>query len=1041
MMTRHSRDTRRTRPRLGWGTPPSLFLLLLLLIQSVACTTPPTQQDTPSPEPSPDACAVETPTPLPITPEPPLCTSGDCLYTLRINELMPDNEGAYIDEEGQTDDWIELYNSGDQPFSLLGFALSDRPDEPHLLPDVTIPAGGTVIVWADEDLEQGPIHVDFKLSAGGETVYLWAPDGTVLDQVTFPALAINDAWMRVPDGTGEPVACRFATPARKNEQCGPPPPPSLSDDVTFCPYLWPDPWPALPHPLVINELALRPARFIELVNSGPTTVRLADYSLRIAAHAPGTPWPGSGDGTALSLPDISLPVGEMVAVAVTESQVADVAARAGFEGVVTVFSNAPGSQGTSVDRVDFIQWPAPTQTTSAILARQPTLTGPFTYCANASPGEANEACTALESRDVGSYLRALHTPSDFAQLAAGEPKLGLEGVKFIVDLDMGNQVYLLNSSVWDLHYTFVREVIEGQAHLDRCDPEQAAEFNAGWGAFSEENYFTVEGRRYLLGWLSRYGSNDLHGVEFSTGDEIVASQMAHAFFTAVARTPNPKDWYVHAADARQTNELLSIGGQVPAIGVNAAYTGITYQPLNEGVTYGVLEFIPSTELATAPLGTQIIVLTDEVPLDIGLVAGVITEAFQTPLSHVAILSKNRGTPNMSLVDAHTHPEVAPFLGKLVRFEVSSGDFSIQLTTPEEANAFWESQQNNEPPLVPALDLTPTGIQVLEEKGLEDLPSIGAKAAQLAELMRLSRSQTSGEIPIHTHRDAFAIPVKHYLEHFVSSGAAARLAQLQADPSFQADPTVRAEGLEGLRALIREYPVEPALLATVEAHVEATFGTQSVRFRSSSNTEDIPGFSGAGLYTSVSGAVGDKDESIEAAMRTVWASLWNTRAYEEREFYHIAQDLVAMAILCHEAFPSEKANGVGISRNVLDPTRSSYYFNVQYGEAAVTNPAPGIVADEMLYRFGIEPPEWYLAYSSFQDKAAPTSTVLSADELETVMLTLKEIHNYFRPLLDPTLENAYFAMDIEFKLLGESRELLVKQARPFSYGKGVTDACE
>src|SRR5262249_223684 len=144
--------------------------------------------------------------------------------------------------------------------------------------------------------------------------------------------------------------------------------------------------------------------------------------------------------------------------------------------------------------------------------------------------------------------------------------------------------------------------------------------------------------------------------------------------------------------------------------------------------------------------------------------------------------------------------------------------------------------------------------------------------------------------------------------------------------------------------------------------------ERVRFRSSSNTEDLPSFNGAGLYTSVSAELDDPERKVEDAMRIVWASLWNTRAYDERRYANIDDEKIAMGVLVHPASLSEEANGVAVSRNILDRNRGDmYYINVQAGEASVTNPAPGIATDQLTYSWNYMP---QITYSS-------ASTVLPA----------------------------------------------------------------
>jgi hypothetical protein len=952
------------------------------------------------------------------------------VLTLRINEVMSQNEGAWIDERGETGDWIELVNRGPAAADPRAYWLEDASGRRARLGGPALAPGERRLFWADDDEDVSAAHLPFALSSQGDVLRLTDETGRVSDELTLPALGENEVFARFPDEQGEAQVCRYASPLRGNGGvCTPPEPPALVDDVSFAPGALPADFPPAPAGVGLSELALRPDvnedAFIELENRGATAVELGRLSLRISTHAPDQPWPGPLQGTDVVLPARTLGPGERHAFPLESTELAVLEADASFEGVVTLFDR---DSGESLDRVDFMSWPR-----GAALMRTPG-TRLYQYCTNITPDEA-EACEPLASRPVGDRLRHLRTPGDYAALAEGGDEVGIQSVKFVVDLQAPGLVHLLSSARWPLHYTFVRELVYRQPELDRCDAAQNSEFYQGWSDFSATEYYRVEGRRFLLGTLSHHGGAGLDAVEYTYGDLISGEQMRDGFLAAVSHTDAPSRWVLRPQDDNQVQKARGIEGSVPLVGPNAPFAGVTYQPLTEGVTFGTLRFVPAAELDGATLGPDVIVVTDDVPNDIPLVGGLVTEAFQTPLAHVNVLSQNRGTPNASLKNARA--ELAGSFDQLVRLEVAPAGLLVRPAEPEEALAFWESRAPSGPQFSARLDTSVRGVQPLSDHTLASLPAVGAKAAQLSQLGRGRAPYCGGLSVIYTPETPFAVPLVHSLEHLEASGARALLEQLETQPDFVADPAARARGLTEVRERILAHPVDPELVLEVEAAVEQRFGSERVRFRSSSNTEDLPGFNGAGLYTSLSAEIGADARRVDDGLRAVWASLYNSRAYDERAYARIDERSVAMGVLVHGAFLGERANGVAVSRNVLEPTRGDiYYLNAQAGEASVTNPAPGVGTDQLIYRWGREPPIIYQSGSSLLAALGSAGPVLSDEEVFDLSCALRTVHEVFQPLLDPAGENPWFAMEVEFKLLGPERQLLIKQARPHSFGTPV-----
>ena len=143
---------------------------------------------------------------------------------LYINEFMASNDSSYADENGDFDDWIEIFNAYDEAKDIGGMYITDDLADPtaYQIPDTnpeltTIPAGGYLILWADKEPEQGILHVDLKLSSGGEQIGLFEADGTtVVDSLTFGEQTTDISMGRIPDGSDNWQFFETPTPGASN---------------------------------------------------------------------------------------------------------------------------------------------------------------------------------------------------------------------------------------------------------------------------------------------------------------------------------------------------------------------------------------------------------------------------------------------------------------------------------------------------------------------------------------------------------------------------------------------------------------------------------------------------------------------------------------------------------------------------------------------------------------------------------------------------------------------------------------------------------
>ena len=127
---------------------------------------------------------------------------------LVINELMSNNISAVMDNFGEFDDWIEIYNNSGQTLIMDQYYLSDKQNNPDRwkLPYLEFYPGEYLIIWADDDEEtQGDDHASFGLSKSGEFIGIFdnaSNDFAVIDSVSFPSLDVDQSYARIPNAIG-----------------------------------------------------------------------------------------------------------------------------------------------------------------------------------------------------------------------------------------------------------------------------------------------------------------------------------------------------------------------------------------------------------------------------------------------------------------------------------------------------------------------------------------------------------------------------------------------------------------------------------------------------------------------------------------------------------------------------------------------------------------------------------------------------------------------------------------------------------------------
>ncbi len=437
--------------------------------------------------------------------------------------------------------------------------------------------------------------------------------------------------------------------------------------------------------------------------------------------------------------------------------------------------------------------------------------------------------------------------------------------------------------------------------------------------------------------------------------------------------------------------------------------------LNFAESYGRLRLM---ELDERPTSRDVVIYRG-LPNELPRVAGIITEVTQTPLSHVNLRAVQDKLPNAFISEASQNPDIAALIGKNVYYAVSDEGYEIREASQEEVNAHFEAIRPTEAQ-VPERDLSQTEIRPLKVIAFEDSSKFGVKAANLAELHSLGFPESA--VP-----DGFGIPFYFYDAFMKHNGLYAEAEALLNDADFQSSNDVQDDALKVLRDQIKDANM-PTWMLNALTDIQQSFPEgSSIRCRSSTNNEDLPGFSGAGLYDSFTH---HPDEGhLSKSIKQVFASLWNFRAFQERDFYRIDHFAAVMGVLVHQNFSGEQANGVAVTTDPFyQSEKKTFYINTQVGEDLVTNPEDQSVPEEMLID-AVDDRKVSIVRNS--NRALDDEQILSRSDLSDLHLVLRRIDSHFRTKYGVFPWTPGFAMEIEFKIT-EDGFLSIKQARPWVF---------
>ena len=468
---------------------------------------------------------------------------------------------------------------------------------------------------------------------------------------------------------------------------------------------------------------------------------------------------------------------------------------------------------------------------------------------------------------------------------------------------------------------------------------------------------------------------------------------------------------------------------------------VDYIALNQAEAYGRLRLMENDD-RPSPYDVAIY---KSLPNDLPRVAGTITTVPQTPLSHVNLRAIQNGLPNAFIRDVLKEDAITSLLDNYVYYAVTADGYTIRPATKKEVDDHHESLRPQSAQTLQS-DLTVTEIASLADVSFDDWTAFGVKAANVAELAKLS-------LPEGTTPQGYAVPFYFYDEFMkqatvaeetilgkkkapdeekitLAAGTtlASAVTQMLAHSYFQSDADIQEEMLDDLRDAIKD-AASPKFITDALTAMHAKYPDgQSLRYRSSTNNEDLPSFNGAGLYSS---KTQDPDETaedgIDKSIKGVWASLWNYRAFLERDFHRVDHTTVYMGVLVHPNYSDETVNGVAVSYDPITFQDNAYYVNSQMGEDLVTNPE------------AYSQPEQLLLDSAGAATVMSRSNLIDSNQLlmtdaqmRQLRSNLETIHDHFKTLY-AVQDGDDYAIEIEFKITAED-QLAIKQARPWIFAE-------
>jgi len=468
--------------------------------------------------------------------------------------------------------------------------------------------------------------------------------------------------------------------------------------------------------------------------------------------------------------------------------------------------------------------------------------------------------------------------------------------------------------------------------------------------------------------------------------------------------------------------------------------GTGFRALNPGFARGMLITRPDMRKVGAFRPDGIYVLPETVA-ELPPVAGILTAGEGNPLSHVQLLARNLGVPNVAVAPG-VLDRLHAYDGRQVVLAASdSGIVEILPDGPEWDAYFDDSSEGGDVVIRPDLEKLDLSVQKfisLDELRADDSGrTVGPKAAKLGELRHSFPDKVAPGIAI-----PFGLFRKTVLDRpYRDSGMTVFEAMTREFRRIEDMPegAQKTAAYEKLRAAIYQQisttDPGPEFRAELRRNMQAVFGTVDgvgVFIRSDTNVEDLPGFTGAGLNLTLPNVVGF--ENIIEGLKQVWASPYTQRAFAWRNSHMDGPEHVYPAVLLLKTVPADKS-GVMITadvntmdRNILSVATNEGVGGAVEGQAAESLRIDRRTGNALLLAVASAPTRHTPNPKGGVDeqRASGAEVLLQPAEIRQLIDIAGEIPRKFPPIQDD--EGRPAPADVEFAFLQGRLQLL--QIRPF-----------